>query len=102
MDEITDLQQNLPPRIGRLAELVYDLWWSSSEEARSLFRSISRPYWWMSDHNPIHLFHEISPERLLELSNDEEFLSKYDSVMRLYDEELSRQTRFVQTYHASM
>jgi starch phosphorylase len=99
MDEITLLRQQLPQRISRLAELAYDLWWSSREEARSLFRSMSRPYWWASHHNPIHLIHEISPERLNELAGDPEFLANYDSLMSLYDRELSRKNRFVQTGH---
>src|SRR5438552_99195 len=99
MDEIFLLKQKLPSRISRLAELVYDLWWSSSEEARSLFRAISRPYWWLSDHNPIRLLHEVASDRLELLSRDEEFVQRYESLMAQYDVELSRQTRFVQTYH---
>jgi len=102
MDELHELQQKLPPRISRIAELVFDLWWSSSEEARSLFRSISRPYWWMSDHNPIRLLQEVSPGRLQALANDEEFLQHYDNLFSLYDHELLRQDRFVQTYHAEI
>ncbi|MFI5264263.1 MAG: alpha-glucan family phosphorylase, partial [Candidatus Kapaibacterium sp.] len=99
MDEITLLRQKLPRRISRLADLAYDLWWSSREEARSLFRSMSRPYWWASHHNPISLFGEISPERLNSLATNPEFLAHYDSLMALYDRELSRKDRFVQRSH---
>ena len=81
MNEIISLQEKLPVRIGRLAEVAYDLWWSSREEARSLFRSMSRPYWWATHHNPIRLLSEIGRERLNALAADPEFLAKYDHLV---------------------
>src|ERR1043165_6684957 len=99
MNEILKLKQKLPDRISRLAEVAYDLWWSSSEDARSLFRAISRPYWWMSDHNPIRLIYEVSSQRLEALAIEGNFLAKYDSLIAHYDAELAKQSRFTQTYH---
>lgn len=99
MDEIADLRQKLPVRIGRLADLAYDLWWSSSEEGRSLFRSMSRHHWWTSEHNPIRLLHTIAPERLAMLAADSSFLAKYDSLMLHYSTDLARKDRYVATEH---
>jgi starch phosphorylase len=99
MDEIASLKQKLPQRIARIAELAYDLWWSSSEEGRSFFRSMSRPYWWASNHNPIRLLQEITPSRMQTLVLDEEFLASYDHLLMRYDADLSRRDRFVQQYH---
>jgi starch phosphorylase len=99
MKEIALLKQKLPERLSELAELAYDLWWSSSEEARSLFRTISRPYWWWSDHNPIRLLHVIPSERLDLLAKDEAFLKKYDSLMLHYRTDLTRGDRFIPSLH---
>jgi starch phosphorylase len=102
MDEISTLRLRLPTRIGRLSELAYDLWWSSSEEARSFFRSMSRHHWWSSDHNPIRILQEMSPERLSALANNDAFCAKYDSLMAHYDFELARKDRFVPVSHAGV
>ncbi|MDP4236593.1 MAG: alpha-glucan family phosphorylase, partial [Bacteroidota bacterium] len=98
-DESAELRKKLPERISRLADLVYDLWWSSSEEARSLFRSISRHHWWTSDHNPIRLLQDIDSERLALLAADNAFLAKYDALMEFYGSDLLRKDRFVATHH---
>lgn len=98
-NEIKELQKRLPARIARLANLAYDLWWSSSEEARSLFRSMSRHSWWTHDHNPIRLLHDIAPERLILLAEDQTFLMHYDRLLALYDDDLARKDRFIATAH---
>ncbi len=102
MDETTTLRLKLPPRIARLADLAYDLWWSSSEEARSFFRSMSRHYWWSSEHNPIRILHDMSSQWLEALANNEAFCVKYDSLMAHYDFELSRKDRFVAQNHGDV
>jgi starch phosphorylase len=99
ISEIALLKQQIPERISRLAELAYDLWWSSSEEARSFFRSMSRPYWWASNHNPIRLLQDITHSRLQSLVADPAFLTAYDNLMARYDRDQSRRDRFVQTAH---
>ncbi|MEP7234244.1 MAG: alpha-glucan family phosphorylase [Ignavibacteriota bacterium] len=95
MEEIELLRTKLPTRINRLAELAYDLWWSSSEAARSFFRTISPHHWWSSEHNPIRILHEMSANTLVDLAHNEGFCAKYDSLMAHYDFELARRDRFV-------
>ena len=56
----------LPPRIDRLNELAYDLWWSWTPRARGVFRDLDYPLWRFTDHNPVLLLHLIEPERLRE------------------------------------
>jgi len=43
----------LPPRVSRLNELAYDLWWSWNPEAREVFRDLDYPLWRFTDHNPL-------------------------------------------------
>src|SRR5579864_6218795 len=94
MDEAPESHIFLPDRINRLTEIAYDLWWSSSLEARSLFRSISRYYWWTQEHNPISVLRETPKGRLCELAADQEFLSRYDKLIARYDAQLKRTDRF--------
>ncbi len=99
VNEISESYIQLPERIARLRDIAYDLWWSSNEEARSLFRSISRQLWWKCDHNPIQLLHEVPQDRFAALASDPNFLTIYDKLVALYENDLARKDRFVQTEH---
>lgn len=76
---------HLPQRISRLGEFSYNLWWSWNADARALFRQLDRSWWARTQHNPIVMLKNVAPERLLECSQDEEFLRLYDSVMARFD-----------------
>jgi glycogen phosphorylase len=43
----------LPERIGRLHEIATNLFWSWDRDARSLFRTLDRPLWHRTRHNPL-------------------------------------------------
>jgi starch phosphorylase len=75
----------LPPRISRLTELAYNLWWSWHPEARELFAAIDQTLWQMTAHNPVKLLREVIPGRLLMLAQDPAFLRRYDAVMMAFD-----------------
>jgi len=98
-NEITKSYIVLPERITRLRDIAYDLWWSSHEEARSLFRAMSRQLWWKCDHNPILLLHEMPQKRYEELVANADFLAMYDKLVALYESDLARKNRFVHTEH---
>jgi starch phosphorylase len=88
----------VPERLARLKDLVYNLWWSWHPEARALFKEIDRNLWRTTYHNPVLLLQRSLP-RLNELASDEGFLSRYDSVIRLFDEYLEDQyTWFARKY----
>ncbi|MDD4860057.1 MAG: alpha-glucan family phosphorylase [Dehalococcoidales bacterium] len=73
--------QKLPKRIAGLHELAYNLWWSWHYEARELFKSLDRPLWKMTSHNPVKLLQQIPPYRLVAAAEDAAFLKEYDAVM---------------------
>jgi glucan phosphorylase len=75
----------LPPRVGRLSDLAYDLWWSWNAEAREVFRDLDYPLWRFTDHNPVLLLHLVDPERLDHAARDPEFLRLYDSAIASLD-----------------
>jgi starch phosphorylase len=51
MDELTT--PKLPKRISKLDELAHNLWWSWHTEARNLYKSLDRPLWKLTGHNPV-------------------------------------------------
>ncbi|HET6400546.1 MAG TPA: alpha-glucan family phosphorylase [Candidatus Kapabacteria bacterium] len=75
----------LPERIARLEELSHNLWWSWSPESRSLFRSISVRLWRATDHNPVRMLHDVTPDRLERLAADPNFLKHYDKLLKIFD-----------------
>lgn len=79
----------LPERIGRLGELANNLWWSWHEEARELFRALDYPLWRMTVHNPVKQLHEASQDTLKAAASDPAFLALYDSVMSMFDADMS-------------
>ena len=79
----------LPPRIGRLTELAYNLWWSWRPAARRLFASIDPTLWELTAHNPVKLLAQVMPERLHSLEQDPVFLRAYDAVLLDFDAALN-------------
>ena len=82
-DEIIQL---VPKRIGRLAELANNLWWSWDEEGRQVFRSLDYELWRASGHNPVKQLRDISPDKLAAAARDPAFLELYDSIILKFDD----------------
>ena len=80
---------SLPPRIGRLADLAYNLWWSWHPQARELFAAIDQTLWSLTAHNPVKLLREVKPERFTALAQDPAFLRRYDAAMMAFDADLT-------------
>jgi starch phosphorylase len=76
----------IPSRIARLEELAYNLWWSWNLEARSLFESLDAALWDDTEHNPVNLLQQVSPDHLAKVAADPAFLKRYDAVMHLFDQ----------------
>ena len=93
------LATKIPERIQRLNELAHNIWWSWHPEARNVFRSLDYPLWRTSGHNPVKLLYDITPEKLLLAAEDKAFLSLFDSVMALFDAEMSADDTWFATQH---
>ena len=83
----------LPDRIHRLHDLAYDLWWSWTPDARSLFRTLDYSLWRMTAHNPVRML-MVAPATTLErAAADPAWLATYDRVIeRLDDVRAARNT----------
>jgi starch phosphorylase len=89
----------LPDRIRRLAELAYDLWWSWSQDAREVFRTLDYPLWRLTAHNPVKMLQLIPRSTIDTAAADPAWIARYDkAVARLDAARTSRRTWFQQQY----
>ncbi len=89
----------LPPQLGRLHELTYNLRWAWDHEAISLFRRLDPDLWEETQHNPEWMLGRMSQDRLNALVDDTSFMAHYARVCRSYDEYMrSGDTWFANQY----
>jgi starch phosphorylase len=82
----------LPPRVDRLNELAYDLWWTW-HPAREVFRRLDYALWRQTGHNPVRMLKEIAPATLERALARQDFLAAYDEAMARLDQvRLARDT----------
>ena len=75
----------IPQRIERLYELAYNLWWSWTPSAQTLYEQVNTSLWERSEHNAVATLAGADPKRLNALAESGEFLAHYDSVMAEFD-----------------
>jgi starch phosphorylase len=75
----------LPERIGRLAELAVDLWWSWNRDTRRVFRQLDYPLWRATAHNPVRMLWVVSRAKLEAAAGNPEFLRLYDNAIAMLD-----------------
>ncbi len=71
---------SLPKTLEPLREIAFNLYWTWNHEAVELFRRIDRKLWEESQHNPIIMLGRTDQKRLVELSEDDGFLSHMNRV----------------------
>jgi starch phosphorylase len=76
---------NLPKRLNRLGELVYNLWWTWHPEATRAIGRLDYDLWESLGHNPIRLLHEIKRTRLNRAARDKDYLAIYDRIFSNFD-----------------
>jgi len=96
------MNQKIPERIGRLDELANNLWWSWHDQARKLFRALAYPLWRQSNHNPVEELRNVSPETLQAAATDPSFLALYDSVMSVFDTEMTTSNTWFATNYPKL
>ncbi|GCE46843.1 starch phosphorylase [Thermosporothrix hazakensis] len=76
---------DMPPRINRLYELAYNLWWSWHPEARALYSTLDPELWETVGHNPVRFLSEVSPVILEKAASNPEYLRQFDTVLNDFD-----------------
>jgi glycogen phosphorylase len=80
-----DVRPRLPERIGRLAELAGNLWYSWHRATRTLFAQLDSVLWTEVNHSPKTMLHNIAQRRLEEAAREPAFLAAYDAALAAYD-----------------
>lgn len=86
MDE---LNHKMPPKLKRLPELAFNLYWSWHADARELFRVLDYPLWRRTEHNPVKMLRLIAPADLAARAQDPAYVRRYEKVMMDFDQEMT-------------
>ena len=94
-----NVKPQLPERIAGLYDLANNLWWSWNSYALRLYDYINSDLFKKVNKNPVKFLAEVNQKRLLEVSQDEDFLKEYDLVMENFEGYLSASdTYFSKTF----
>ena len=89
----------LPKRIEKLSEISNNLWWSWNTEFLRLFKIIDRDLWERCEKNPVKFLKLVSQEKLEQITQNTEFLKKYDRLAKEFEDYInSKNTWFLNTY----
>ena len=89
---------SLPKVLEPLREIAYNLYWTWNHEAVELFRRMDRKMWEEVQHNPIIMLGKTDQKRLVELSEDDGFLSHMSRVYKSLNDYL-RELNWYQKGH---
>ena len=76
------VKTELPGELKKLEEMSRNLWWVWNSEGKQMFRALDPDLWRATGENPVLLLQKLSPERVDEIINDKEFVSR---IQRVYD-----------------
>jgi len=93
---------DLPKRLSRFSELVYNLWWTWQPEAARLFRVLDYDLWERLGHNPIRFLREIGRPRLNNAAKDKEYLTLFDNVLADFDSYMNQKDTWTSQTHPEL
>ncbi|HNW76612.1 MAG TPA: alpha-glucan family phosphorylase [Bacteroidales bacterium] len=79
------VQQRIPENLQGLERLTKNLWWSWHYEGIELFEMINHDRWYELKFNPIALLESLTIRELRELSSNEAFIAKLNTVVGKFD-----------------
>lgn len=83
------VKSKLPERIDALQTITRNLWWTWNYEAIELFEYIDNELW-EDIKNPVQLLEKVSYDRFKSLTEDKEFLAKFDKVKNDFDDYMAK------------
>jgi starch phosphorylase len=92
---------SLPPELGRLRDLAYNLRWSWNHETIGLFRRLDRDLWETSGHNPVRMLGSIDQGKLLAAATDDGFRTHMGRVVAEFDAYMEGQGTWFERKHGA-
>jgi glycogen phosphorylase len=92
----------VPPRIGRLPEIAYNLWWTWHPEAQRLFADVDPRLWEDVYHGPIKFLNDVRQASLRKAANDPAYLALYDAVVQDFDAYLAAPSTWFKTKYPEL
>jgi starch phosphorylase len=89
---------SLPKNLEPLRDLAYNLHWTWNQETFELFRRLERELWETTNHNPVMMLGKINQERLIEVSNDDGFVSHMNRAHGMLKTYLKQTTWYQKNY----
>ncbi|MCL2485350.1 MAG: alpha-glucan family phosphorylase [Endomicrobia bacterium] len=85
---------NLPEVLAPLLTIANNMWWCWNSDAIELFRRMDRDLWEDTYHNPKAMLGMVSQEKLIELSDDDSFVSHMERVKNELEKYMTMNTWF--------
>jgi starch phosphorylase len=99
---VVNITPTLPPALGALRELAYNLWWTWNPEAIELFRRLDRDAWEASGHNPVQMLGLIEQDRLESAAREDGFLAQLERVSADFQRYMTSTTTWHNKNHADV
>ena len=74
------VKSDLPSKLKPLEVMSRNLWWVWNSEGKSLFRDLNPDLWRAVGENPVMLLQRLDFDRLQEIINDEDLMSRIEAV----------------------
>lgn len=87
----------LPVELEPLRTMVFNLWWTWEPHARALFRHLDHELWHATNHNPLRMLQLCRQARLIEVSQDDDFLREMRAVYEKFGAYLERSDTYGKT-----
>ncbi|MBI9043641.1 MAG: alpha-glucan family phosphorylase [Anaerolineaceae bacterium] len=95
-------QFHLPRRIKRLGELAYNLYWVWTPDAQNIFIQIDPVLWDDVNHNPVTFLRKLKRSRINAVTDDLNYLEKYDQVMQQFDDYMKGEKTWFKQEHQNI
>ena len=79
----------LPEMLKPVKDLAMNLWFSWNQQGLRLFRHMDRDLWEKIVHNPVNMISKISQSRIMDLLEDEGFLSQMEKTYESFTDYMS-------------
>ncbi len=79
----------LPETLSPILSLAYNVWYCWNQKGLRLFQHMDRDLWEEADHNPVEMLSRLSQGRIMDLMEDDGFLSQMKKTADDFDDYMS-------------